>query len=241
MDICSFYSYSSIYCTILCYLMAYGPFVALFQSFGCCTESNYYFVPYSLRLLLHKTPPPEYYKPAPHMQSLEHEEINASRSFVEGLLEKSLAKLEEKELGLDHVVRWELGACWIQHLQDQKNTGKDKKPPGENAKNEMKVEGLGTNLRSLRNNRKKTDGSNLKGQFENSRSNAEGVIGEAEHSILPSIESQLETNAKENELAMKRVLSEAAFARLKETETGLHCKVKSCTCFSRAYLSLFVP
>ncbi|XP_030965320.1 protein TSS [Quercus lobata] len=178
----------------------------------------------SLRLLLHKTPPPEYYKPAPHMQSLEHEEINASRSFVEGLLEKSLAKLEEKELGLDHVVRWELGACWIQHLQDQKNTGKDKKPSGENAKNEMKVEGLGTNLRSLRNNRKKTDGSNLKGQFENSRSNAEGVIGEAEHSILPSIESQLETNAKENELAMKRVLSEAAFARLQETETGLHCK-----------------
>lgn len=178
----------------------------------------------SLRLLLHKTPPPEYYKPAPHMQSLGHEEINASRSFVEGLLEKSLAKLEEKELGLDHVVRWELGACWIQHLQDQKNTGKDKKPSGENAKNEMKVEGLGTNLRSLRNNRKKTDGSNLKGQFENSRSNAEGVIGEAEHSILPSIESQLETNAKENELAMKRVLSEAAFARLKETETDLHCK-----------------
>ncbi|XP_023876914.2 protein REDUCED CHLOROPLAST COVERAGE 1 [Quercus suber] len=178
----------------------------------------------SLRLLLHKTPPPEYYKPAPHMQSLGHEEINASRSFVEGLLEKSLAKLEEKELGLDHVVRWELGACWIQHLQDQKNTGKDKKPSGENAKNEMKVEGLGTNLRSLRNNRKKTDGSNLKGQFENSRSNAEGVIGEAEHSILPAIESQLETNAKENELAMKRVLSEAAFARLKETETDLHCK-----------------
>ncbi|KAK7832601.1 protein tss [Quercus suber] len=169
-------------------------------------------------------PDGEYYKPAPHMQSLGHEEINASRSFVEGLLEKSLAKLEEKELGLDHVVRWELGACWIQHLQDQKNTGKDKKPSGENAKNEMKVEGLGTNLRSLRNNRKKTDGSNLKGQFENSRSNAEGVIGEAEHSILPAIESQLETNAKENELAMKRVLSEAAFARLKETETDLHCK-----------------
>uniref|UniRef100_A0A2N9HYJ0 Clu domain-containing protein n=1 Tax=Fagus sylvatica TaxID=28930 RepID=A0A2N9HYJ0_FAGSY len=178
----------------------------------------------SLRLLLHKTTPSEHNKPVPHMQSLEHEEISASRTFVEGLLEKSLAKLEEEELGLDHVVRWELGACWIQHLQDQKNTSKDKKPSGEKAKNEMKVEGLGTNLRSLRNNKKKTDGSNLKGQFENSRSNAEGVIGEAENSILPSIESQLETNAKENELAMKRKLSEAAFARLKETETGLHCK-----------------
>lgn len=199
------------------------------------TGSYCYSVPYSLRLLLHKTTPSEHNKPVSHMQTLEHEELIASRAFVERLLEESLAKLEEEELGSDRVLRWELGACWIQHLRDQKNTEKDKKPSGEKAKNEMKVEGLGTNLRSLKNNKKKSDGSSVKVQSESSRSNAEGIIGEAKISILSSVESQLETNAKENELAMKRILSEAAFARLKESETGLHCKVKSCRCHSSIY------
>ena len=169
------------------------------------------------------------------MQTLEHEELSASQAFVERLLEESIAKLEEEELGSDCVVRWELGACWIQHLRDQKNTEKDKKPSGEKAKNEMKVEGLGTNLRSLKNNKKKSDGSSVKVQSESSRSHAECIIGEAKTSILSSVESQLETIAKENELAMKRILSEAAFARLKESETGLHSKVKSFRSHSRIY------
>ncbi|KAG6730306.1 hypothetical protein I3842_01G073700 [Carya illinoinensis] len=176
----------------------------------------------SLRLLLHKTAPSEPNKPVSHVQTLEREELCASQASVERLLEESLAKLEEEELGSDHVVRWELGACWIQHLRDQKNSEKDKKPSG--VKKEMKVEGLGTNLRYLKNKKKKSDGSNMKVQPENSISHPEGVIGEAKSSILPLIESQLESDVKENELTMKRMLSETAFARLKESETGLHCK-----------------
>ncbi|KAB1208153.1 Clustered mitochondria protein [Morella rubra] len=178
----------------------------------------------SLRLLLHKTTPSEHNKPVSHLQTLEHEELSASRASVGRLLQESLVKLQEEELGSEQVVRWELGACWIQHLRDKKNTEKEKKPSSEKAKNEMKVEGLGTNLRSLKNKKKKSDGSNLRVQSENSGSCAEGILGESKNSILPSIEYQLEINVKENELAMKRTLSEAAFARLKESETGLHCK-----------------
>lgn len=173
------------------------------------------------------------------MQTLEHEELSASRASVGRLLQESLVKLQEEELGSEQVVRWELGACWIQHLRDQKNTEKEKKPSSEKAKNEMKVEGLGTNLRSLKNKKKKSDGSNLRVQSENSGSCAEGILGESKNSILPSIEYQLEINVKENELAMKRTLSEAAFARLKESETGLHCKVKSCRYNSMVSHSLY--
>ncbi|XP_021688188.2 protein REDUCED CHLOROPLAST COVERAGE 1 isoform X2 [Hevea brasiliensis] len=183
----------------------------------------------SLRLLLHRTTSSEHGKPAAHLQTSECEELIASQAFVEQMLEESLAKLEQEELEQDYFVRWELGACWIQHLQDQKNTEKDKKLPIEKSKKlflekEMKVEGLGTPLRSLKSNKKKIDESNMKMQSENSRSSIDGVIGEVEYAVSASMESQLETTSKKNELALQRLLSDAAFTRLKESDTGLHCK-----------------
>lgn len=154
---------------------------------------------------------------------MEHEEHSDSSTFVERLLEESLAKLEKEDPKADQFVRWELGACWIQHLQDQKNTEKDKKPSNGKARNEVKVEGLGTPLKSLK-NKKKSEAGNVK-LHENSKTSVNGAIGEAENAISPCLEPQLESNAIENELVLKRLLSDAAFARLKESETGLHCKV----------------
>ncbi|XWS46230.1 hypothetical protein CRYUN_Cryun14cG0046600 [Craigia yunnanensis] len=168
----------------------------------------------SLRLLLHKTLPSEHNKPASPSQVLEHEELSSFQVLVERLLEESLAKLGEEELEQKIFVRWELGACWIQHLQDQNNTEKDKKPSVEKPKNEMKVEGLGTPLRSLK-NKKKSDGNIVSG---NPNSHQDAV----ENVTAASIESQLETSSRDDELVLKRKLSEEAFARLKESETGLH-------------------
>ncbi|KAH8488815.1 hypothetical protein H0E87_024447 [Populus deltoides] len=183
----------------------------------------------SLRLLLHKPTPSEHTKRTPNLQTLEFEELSASEAFVERLLEESLTRLDEEEvLKQDHLVRWELGACWIQHLQDQKNTEKDKKPSTEKGKKpstetEMKVEGLGTPLKSLK-NKKKSDESNVKMQPENSRPASDGLSGAVEDATLASVESHLETEAKDNELALQQLLSDAAFARLKESDTGLHRK-----------------
>ncbi|KAF9669070.1 hypothetical protein SADUNF_Sadunf14G0069500 [Salix dunnii] len=182
----------------------------------------------SLRLLLHKPTPSEHTKQMPNLQTSEFEELSASKAFVERLLEESLARLEEEVLERDHMVRWELGACWIQHLQDQKNTEKDKKPSTEKGKKpsmetEMKVEGLGTPLKSLK-NKKKSDESNLKTQLENSRPAYDGLRGAVEDATLAYVESHLETDAKDNELALQQLLSDAAFARLKESDTGLHRK-----------------
>ncbi|EXB62182.1 Protein KIAA0664-like protein [Morus notabilis] len=175
----------------------------------------------SLRLLLHNTQASEHYKLGSDFQTFEHQELSVSCGFVEKLLEDGLVKLEQEGVSLDQFVRWELGACWIQHLQDQKNTDKDKKPSSEKARNDMKVEGLGTPLRSLK-NKKKLEGNNTKFQPQNLWSPADGATMEAETATSPSVE--VETTAKENELALKKLLSDAAFARLKESETGLHCK-----------------
>ncbi|XAR62965.1 hypothetical protein NMG60_11022724 [Bertholletia excelsa] len=176
----------------------------------------------SLRLLLHKKVSIEQIKAAPASHTVACDELNSFQAFVERLLENSLSKLEEEELEGDKFVRWELGACWIQHLQDQKNTEKDKKLSSEKAKKEMKVEGLGTTLRFLK-NKKNSEGSNMKLQSENQKSAADVANGGVENSASPP-QSELETKANENELVLRALLSDTAFTHLKESGTGLHCK-----------------
>ncbi|KAE9598036.1 hypothetical protein Lal_00003920 [Lupinus albus] len=177
----------------------------------------------SLRLLLNTTQS-ENNRSVTEIQTLENEELGASHAFVERLINESLSKLEEEETGLDNFIRWELGACWLQHLQDQNNTEKDKKPSLDKAKNEMKVEGLGKHLKALKNNKIKSDLTDPKSASENSKPHHVCVNGEAETASLLSAESQYETTTAENELVLKGMLSEAAFTRLKESGTGLHCK-----------------
>lgn len=172
-------------------------------------------------MLLHQTTPSEHNKSLTHLHSLDQEELGAAQAFVEKLLKESLAELEKEEIRSNHFVRWELGACWIQHLQDQKNTEKDKKPSSEKAKNEMKVEGLGTPLKSLK-NKKKQDIKTLKMQSGND-SSSDGMTGEVNDAT--SCEAENGKNSRENEIALRRKLSEEAFDRLKNLDTGLHCKV----------------
>ncbi|XP_027353234.1 protein TSS-like [Abrus precatorius] len=177
----------------------------------------------SLRLLLNSTQS-EKNRPMTQMQIPESEELGVSHALVERLIKESLAKLEEEEHGLDNFIRWELGACWIQHLQDQNNTEKDKKPSLDKAKNEMKVEGLGKPLKALKNNKNKSDLSNVTLASENTKSHLVFVSGEPESAPFPSVELKHETTAAEDELVLKGMLSEEAFTGLKETGTALHCK-----------------
>ncbi|CAA6671503.1 unnamed protein product [Spirodela intermedia] len=166
-----------------------------------------------LRLLLHKKHP-EHNRGSSNSQSSKYEDIRLAHAFVEGVLTESLTKLETEKVNQDSFMRWELGACWIQHLQDQKNGDKDKKQTGEkdrkqNAEKiglESKVEGLGKPLRFLKNSKKKLQSD------------------EGKDLSMASSSDQVETSAYENEQELKKLLSEAAFIRLKESETGLHQK-----------------
>lgn len=177
---------------------------------------------YSLRFLLHKSSP-EQNKKTPQQQD---DELTSSRDFVSKMLEGSIVKLEEEEIDRESIMRWELGACWIQHLQDQKNTEKDKKQTSEKSKNELKVEGLGKPLKSLNSSKKKTDVSSPKTTQTSVSSQVDVVSSEAYNSATTaSLQSDAEKNAQENVLVLKNLLSDAAFTRLKESDTGLHQKV----------------
>ncbi|KAI4303417.1 hypothetical protein MLD38_039051 [Melastoma candidum] len=176
----------------------------------------------SLRLLLHKVVVIENNKHVPPSNLSEQEELIASRKIVEKLLEDSLEELEKQDQDRENYIRWELGACWLQHLQDQKNAEKDKQASANKAKNksELKVEGLGTPLKSLRNKRK-TGGAHA---VEGTESTPFKASSEAGYAVPHFPDPELDASAIENELALKKRLSDTAFARLKESETGLHRK-----------------
>ncbi|KAM0052880.1 hypothetical protein Hdeb2414_s0007g00253501 [Helianthus debilis subsp. tardiflorus] len=61
----------------------------------------------------------------------------------------------------------------------------------------MKVEGLRTPLRLLKNKKKDSEGSNIELKVAD-------VNGEVENYVLDFAESQLESNATENETALKK-------------------------------------
>lgn len=55
-------------------------------------------------------------------------ELNqSSQDLVASILKTSTASLEEEEERRPAVMRWELGACWVQHLQSEAATLKEKK------------------------------------------------------------------------------------------------------------------
>ncbi|XP_039143172.1 LOW QUALITY PROTEIN: protein TSS-like [Dioscorea cayenensis subsp. rotundata] len=185
----------------------------------------------SLRMLLHKSPVLEQKRTSNHSEGIKQEETASAQVLVENVVKASLAKLEEEEIDHDIFVRWELGACWIQHLQDQKNAekdkkqagGKDKKQTNEMVRTETKVEGLGKPLKFLRDPKKKSDVNDENTLLVDGKS-PEGIIGlETQRTISSSRESLGETKSSEKEL-LKDLLSDVAFARLKESETGLHQK-----------------
>ncbi|XP_073110528.1 protein REDUCED CHLOROPLAST COVERAGE 1 isoform X2 [Elaeis guineensis] len=186
----------------------------------------------SLRMLLHNNCTSGDKRMLNQSQSSKQEELTAAQAFVEKLLDESLVKLEEEKSSSSIFMRWELGACWIQHLQDQNNvekekkqTGeKDKKQSGEKAKSETRVEGLGKPLKVLKNLKKKADSSG-QGSFSlDKKSSDEFVGGESQNANLPFVEPRGDGKASENGCTLKDLLLDPAFTRLKESETGLHLK-----------------
>ncbi|KAM0939592.1 putative clustered mitochondria protein [Dioscorea sansibarensis] len=185
----------------------------------------------SLRMLLHRSPVSEQKRTFNHSEGIKQEETISAQVLVENVVQASLAKLEEEEIDHDIFVRWELGACWVQHLQDQKNAEKDKKQAGgkdkkhtdEKVRTETKVEGLGKPLKFLRDPRKKSDANDDNTLLVDGKS-PEAMIGlETQRTNSSGREYLGETKSSEKE-SLKDLLSDVAFTRLKESETGLHQK-----------------
>lgn len=166
----------------------------------------------SLRMLLHKSSSPQLSSTGQKVQTPDFD-----RSLVRKVMEESLARLQEEPAKCTKSIRWELGACWVQHLQNQASGKTDSKKPDE-AKPEQVVKGLGKQGGLLKEIKKKIDvkGGKTEPGKEDLDSNKISDAGN---------QKELEKRDVEKEMMWKELLPEAAYLRLKESDTGLHLKV----------------
>ena len=160
-------------------------------------------------MLLHKSSTPQ--APVQRLQSGD-EDLRSARSLVRNVLKESLMKLQGEATKHSRSIRWELGACWVQHLQNQAS-GKTDSKKTEEVKVEPAVKGLGKQGGLLKEIKKKIDDRSSKTE--------KGK----DATLTNSDSSQLEKQDEEKEMIWRKLLPEAAYLRLKESETGLHLKV----------------
>ncbi|KAJ4839776.1 hypothetical protein Tsubulata_026571 [Turnera subulata] len=175
----------------------------------------------SLRTLLHRSSSPQPSSTTQRLQGGEFENLRSARSLVRKVLEESLLKLQEEPNRQTKSIRWELGACWIQHLQNQAS-GKTEGKKTEENKSEPAVKGLGKQGALLKEIKKKPDVRSGKAE-----EGKEVSVG-SNLDLNKKLDSQKELEKKDEEMEIlwKKLVPEAAYLRLKESETGLHLKVE---------------
>ncbi|KAF2323186.1 hypothetical protein GH714_033957 [Hevea brasiliensis] len=145
------------------------------------------------------------------------DDSEASRCLVRQVIKESLTKLDEMPVASERSIRWELGSCWMQHLQKQETpSDTDSKHSEEDTETEHAVKGLGKEFKFLKKRDKKTSMNGTLEKEETKTGPCRLNVGtdEGQHSNGDS--------NSENEL--KELISEEAFFRLKESGTGLHLK-----------------
>ncbi|GMH13786.1 hypothetical protein Nepgr_015627 [Nepenthes gracilis] len=171
----------------------------------------------SLRMLLHKSSSSQS-SSAQRLQGRDLEEQRPVRGMVRKVLEDSLSKLQGEATKLVRSIRWELGACWVQHLQNQ--ASESKKP--EETKVEAAVKGLGKQGGLLKEIKKKIDGGFNKNE---QRKEAAAInSSEVNNKSDGTDHKEREKQDAEKEMLWRKLLPEAAYLRLKESEIGLHLK-----------------
>nr|XP_009399573.1 PREDICTED: protein TSS [Musa acuminata subsp. malaccensis]XP_018682050.1 PREDICTED: protein TSS [Musa acuminata subsp. malaccensis] len=161
----------------------------------------------SLRMLLHKSTS---FCGAQKSQCADLEDLQSFRSLVREVLADSLQRLQEEATQQRMSIRWELGACWVQHLQNQ-SSGKTELKKSEDSKVETTVKGLGKQFGQLKQIKKKIDDKGWK-------------TDSAKENSCAGMDADGASPREDKEMALHKLLPEAAYLRLKESETGLHAK-----------------
>lgn len=169
-----------------------------------------------MRTLLHKSSTPQSSNFAQRAQNTDSEDLRSARSVVRRVLEESLRNLQVETAKQFKSIRWELGACWVQHLQNQ---GKTESKKAEEAKVEPAVKGLGKQGGLLREIKKKTNEKSSKPE------SGKEVVRHELNKKSDTNNKELDKPDEEKEMMWKKLIPEAAYTRLKESETGLHLKV----------------
>lgn len=173
----------------------------------------------SLRMLLHKSSSPQSSSTFQRSQSTDFENLRSARFLVWKVIEDSLLKLQEEPSKHTRSIRWELGACWVQHLQNQASAKNESKKT-EEPKLEPAVKGLGKQGALLKDIKKKTDGRINKTEH----GKQVPADNNCETKSDATDQKELEKQDEEMEELWKKLISESAYLRLKESETGLHLK-----------------
>ncbi|KAL0915483.1 hypothetical protein M5K25_015904 [Dendrobium thyrsiflorum] len=183
----------------------------------------------SLRVLLHKLPDHESFVGCLSSCN-DYVEVRAGRCLVHRIISDSLYNLE-KVLGFtEKAFRWELGTCWLQHLQKNKNSAVE----GDNENEEDNfvepiVKGFGKQFEQLKRIRKKTNILHSRSVKEDSN------VNDAQLKEISNAEKLEELEGNEN-YELKKRLTEEDFKFLKDSGTGLHQKsIKELTKMAHRY------
>jgi len=168
-------------------------------------------------MLLHKSSTPQSSNAIQRVPSSDVDNSHSALSFVKKVLEESFLKLKEEDTRHRKSIRWELGACWVQHLQNQ-DTEKTEPKKAEEAKLEPSVKGLGKQGGLLKELKKKIDIRNSKVEQGN----------DIDIKKPDATQQELERQCEEKETIWRKLLPEAAYSRLKESKTDFHLKVHTC-------------
>ncbi|KAK9932140.1 hypothetical protein M0R45_019388 [Rubus argutus] len=175
----------------------------------------------SLRMLLQQSSVPQSSTTVQRSQSTEFENLRSSRSLVRNVLKESLLRLQGGPSNHTKSIRWELGACWVQHLQNQASAKPE--PKKEEAKIEPAVKGLGKQGGLLKEIKKKMDIRSSK--TEQGKEVLGGNNLDLNKNSDTTSQEELEKRDAEKEIIWRRkLLSDASYLRLKDSDTGLHLK-----------------
>ncbi|KAI3455290.1 hypothetical protein Pfo_030825 [Paulownia fortunei] len=166
----------------------------------------------SLRVMLHE-PCAESSVKGQTLQS-DLTDVGTSRCLVQKVIKESLTKLEDNPAIAESCIRWELGSCWVQHLQKQETPADNNSGSHKNDnKVEPVVKGLGKQFKMLKKREKKIPTASEKDE--------EYIAGS---SSLNMENNKGERKICESNCELLKYVPEEAFLRLKETGVGLHTK-----------------
>lgn len=132
------------------------------------------------------------------------DDLESFRCLVHELVKNNLTKLEEERESSERSIRWELGSCWVQHLQKKETVTEDVcGKPAMNGETDLSVKGLGKQFKVLKIKNKKSENT----------------------STVKEMEENISLRELDGEAELKELVSEEAFSRLQESGTGLHLKV----------------
>ncbi|KAL6497084.1 hypothetical protein OROGR_029013 [Orobanche gracilis] len=166
----------------------------------------------SLRMMLNKPCAESSFK-GQNLQS-DLTDVGTSGSAVQKVIEDSLTRLEDNTAIAERCFRWELGSCWLQHLQKQETPAESNSASSkDDNKVEPVIKGLGKQFKMLKKRDKEIPIA--------SRKDEECHVG---FSSLNMENNTGEMKTCDSNFELLKYVSEEALLRLKGTGVGLHTK-----------------